>query len=83
MDRLGRHVVLFGGSGGSDLYFNDTWIWRGTTWTRLRLANHPHRRTGVDLTYDPVRREALLFGGYFRKDFDNDCFFDDTWVLAN
>ena len=81
MDTLGRHVLLFGGSGPDAAFYGDAWVWRGSTWTRLHNPSSPEPRTGVALRWDPPSGAILLFGGYLRTD-SSEGFFDDTWVLA-
>ena len=63
-DGVTRQVVLFGGSkvgAGGD--WADTWAWNGTTWRLLTTSHAPPARTAAVFAWDPVRREAILFGG--------------------
>ena len=39
------------------------WEYDGTSWTQLTLAIMPVTSVGAWLTYDPVRRRSVLFGG--------------------
>ncbi|MEZ5963953.1 MAG: kelch repeat-containing protein [Planctomycetota bacterium] len=58
-------TVLFGGTSGSPLYvyFADTWVWNGMSWTQRTSAPSPSARAGHALAYDSVRGVTVLFGG--------------------
>ncbi len=75
-DSKNRKCVLYGGTAGAT-YFNDVWEWDGAalTWTRRPHAGVPEARGDHAMSYDPVRRRTVLFGGnsYGRG------LFDDTW----
>ena len=76
-DRNGN-AVLFGGQGcGGSCYLNDTWVWDGVDWTRIDPPRKPTGRAFATISYDPVRRETVLFGGL--KD-GSGGFLNDTWV---
>jgi uncharacterized protein YjdB len=63
-DAASNSIVLFGGTNSSgDL--NDTWIWNGTSWTQVNVANPPPARyfDGQGLTYDSNSQTVVLFGG--------------------
>src|SRR5437588_13043860 len=53
-DAAREQVVLFGW--GLDCcsgnFFNDTWVWDGTTWTQRFPATSPPARTNIILAYD-------------------------------
>ncbi len=54
-----------------------TWEWDATTWiARTPLAPPPLRYERPELTYDPVRRCVVLFGGR------GGPWLDETWVYA-
>jgi hypothetical protein len=53
-------MLLFGGSskiGTAGGFFGDTWIWNGTTWTRLTPAAAPPGRAYASMTYDSATRQ--------------------------
>ena len=67
-----QQVILFGGITGFDgtsgsnrtgTLLNDTWIWDGTTWTEMLVSNAPPKRVSVQLIYDELHQQTLLFGG--------------------
>src|SRR5215472_3842911 len=65
-DAAREEVVLFGGAtlGTNGLvYFSDTWVWRGSSWTQLRPAHSPSPRAWAQMADDPIRRDLVLFGG--------------------
>jgi hypothetical protein len=70
-DLARRRIVLFG---DMDQW---TWEWDGSNW-QLRAIASPGSRGGCALAYDTVRREIVLFGGYYQ--YYNSTHFDDTWV---
>lgn len=41
----------------------DTWTLTGLKWRRASVKVAPSRRSGAVMTYDPVRKETVLFGG--------------------
>src|SRR5262245_9504550 len=65
-DPLGR-VVLFGGltvnTNGRLVRLGDTWTWDGSAWTEQHPADHPEAWAGMEMAFDEVRNEVVLFGG--------------------
>ncbi len=68
-DSARDRVVLFGGAVLSQTMgpmvletFNDTGVGR-QTWTEITVANPPPSRTGHMMTYDPIRKRVVMFGG--------------------
>ncbi len=57
-------LVLFGGMGPSG-YLSDTWMYNGTAWSNISssVGAPPAGRTSASFVWDPVSREAVLFGG--------------------
>jgi hypothetical protein len=78
-----KKVVLFGGAdhpeGESYIYYDDTWEWDGSNWTRLYPANGPKARNGAFMYYDPQREKILLFAGYSMSKNKENTFYDDLW----
>ena len=66
-DSATGQLVLFGGSWASGCHdfgtFNDTWTYRGGTWSRLAPSIGPTLRTGGAMAYDARTNQMLLFGG--------------------
>jgi hypothetical protein len=62
---FGGNRVLFGDSARPPAMLGDTWIRKGGTWTRM-AEEGPRPRAEAAVTYDPVRRRTVLFGGYER-----------------
>ncbi len=69
-----RHrTVLFGGywqgppgpgpAPAAKQTFAETWEYDGTTWTQKHPAESPDARSGHAMTWDPVRKRVVLFGG--------------------
>ncbi|HEX8255773.1 MAG TPA: kelch repeat-containing protein, partial [Thermoanaerobaculia bacterium] len=62
-------AVLFGGQGYRDgatgLTHNssETWLWTGAAWVQRFPATTPPARAAHSMTYDPVHRRVLMFGG--------------------
>jgi cysteine-rich repeat protein len=60
-------IVMFGGSDTANNGFNpvnQTWEFDGTAWTRRLPILVPPARLGHVLTYDPVRKRTVMFGGF-------------------
>lgn len=77
----GEHVVMFGGRGDvhSDRDYGDTWVLESGAWRRLGLSPAPSRRNLLNLGWDSVRGEAVLYGAY-RSERPYKVF--DTWTLT-
>jgi len=45
-------------------------------WKQLNLSSHPSARTNPAMTYDPVGKNIVLFGGY-----DGISHLNDTWIF--
>ena len=80
VDPRTNHVILFGGLRfdvndlvQTQVYADDTWEWDGTAWTKLAPGTVPPARENASLTFDPVRSELVMFGGYAGH------YFSDTW----
>lgn len=73
-DPVSQRVVLFGGFGYTD-YFNETWTFDGTTWTKMITAVAPAPRAAAGMAYDSVAKKLVLFGGY-----DGNQYLNDTWL---
>lgn len=53
-------VLLYGGRGGGQFYF-DTWAWNGLTWAEL-ASTGPSMFGGPVAGFDPVKQRPILFG---------------------
>ncbi len=76
-DPATNQTILFGGNNGST-YYNDTWVWSGTSWTEVATTGPVGAgREGVDMAYDSNTGQFLLFGGD-----NNGTYYNDTydWV---
>lgn len=62
-DSLRGRVVLFGGVGGTQGRFDDTWEWDGSDWLRQLPAQSPSRRERGSMAFDSNRGVMVLFGG--------------------
>jgi hypothetical protein len=74
-DPESRHLLMFGGAGGSPDFFTDIWSWDGTQWTLLADKGTPPR-SGHNVVYDPARKVFVLFGGVDRP---GGMALDETW----
>lgn len=61
-DSARERFVVFGGFDKKPL--NDTWELRLEGWRQVETATAPPARRGLALTYDPINRQTLLFGGF-------------------
>jgi hypothetical protein len=75
---LGSHIVFFGGDCCIEpiLYFHDTWVYNGSTWTKRDLATHPSNRSRGGMAFDPAQRHVVLFGGQ-----NDHGLWGDTWTF--
>ncbi len=75
-DAARRQTVLFGGQSSSGTqYYDETWLWDGTDWTKATPSRSPPGRHGGSMTYDPVGQRIVLVGGS-----DGLTLFNDTWL---
>ena len=63
-DTRRKQIVLFGGIeiGASVNYFDDTWIWKDSSWTEIKAAA-PLGRGHHSMAYDAERDRVIVFGG--------------------
>ena len=70
--------MLYGGTGDTATYPQDTWIWNGTAWSALTTAGTPPPgRWRGGMAYDSGRDVVVLFGGT-----TVDTYLQDTWELS-
>jgi Galactose oxidase, central domain len=76
-DPVNRQIVLFGGQVDCKRQGPGTWVFstEKKTWTDLKLEVQPPVRAQSPMTFDPVSKKILLFGGT-RLDMN----YADTWV---
>lgn len=60
-----KGVLAFGGENPfpSAVQYNDTWLYKGGSWTQLSPHTSPSARGYYEMTYDPAISAILLFGG--------------------
>jgi hypothetical protein len=61
----GQEVVLFGGLDPNNELKDDTWAWKGGTWTERSLATNPGPRAGHAMAQ--LGTTAVLFSGYMSE----------------
>ncbi len=59
----GADCSLFPGPYFYQFYLNDTWTYRGGTWTRVHPALSPPGRSDGMMAYDAADEDVVLFGG--------------------
>jgi len=81
-DRSVDRVVLFGGVDAANEHLADTWTYDydTDTWTEVNVTAAPPGRTYSAMTYDPIGRRALLFGGA-NGEWEAETVLDDMWSL--
>lgn len=62
-DQKRARVFLFGGDAASGGRLDDTWVYDGTTWTRLFPSNVPPAASRPGIAYDRVRDRVVMQGG--------------------
>ena len=65
-------VVMFGGTARTTGVLADTWLWSTAGWAAGPAG--PPARDGAAMAYDPVRQQAVMFGGA------NAGVLGDTWL---
>jgi hypothetical protein len=66
-DPVARLTVFFGGEIPGEPapeYPRDTWVWDGTNWKQLAVANQPPPDIDYALTYFPERDGLVMHGGW-------------------
>ena len=78
-DAATGQLILFGGGqcipNSSCNVYADTWMWSGTTWTKLNPTRSPPARTEAAMAFDPQSKQLVLFGGYSASEKN----LSDTW----
>jgi len=72
-----RFILRFGGWDGHKRV-NDTWIYKGKQWRKLKLTQAPAARNHSVMVYDPQKNSFLLYGGH-----DGENVFGDMWTFKN
>ncbi len=67
----GHHLTMFGGNPGDTA----TYYWTGTDWAVATPATSPPPRFRVASSYDPVRKQLVMFGGMYQSKTN-----DETWT---
>ena len=44
-------------------YYDDTWLWDGTSWTEMHPLHRPAGRADFGMAFDESRQQVILFGG--------------------
>jgi len=64
-DAARSRTVVFGGNDAQQ-FFDDTWLWDGTSWTLVPALVAPRARVDAAMTYDGRRQRVVMFGGMIR-----------------
>jgi hypothetical protein len=77
-DAANQTVVVFGGELPDGALSNQTWVWNGTTWSRVDrgFGSVPPARIGASMAYDAELDQLILFGG----ESSGRTLLDDTWL---
>ena len=78
-DEVTQRLIVFSG-GDETKNFDDTWAYDpvADTWTELRPSGTlPVRRMYASMTYDPITRRLIMFGGV---DAETGACLNDTWA---
>lgn len=86
----GYNVLMFGGQGESETsgVQDDSWVWNGSTWTKLSPATVPFGRFKSELALlNSGSPKAVMFGGSNVLNYLNETWVWDghlqTWTLAS
>lgn len=70
--------LLFGGRGGTDASFDETWTWDGRRWREHQPATVPPDRQYACMAWDPKQKCVLMFGGV--RTLNYGPIYSDTWL---
>jgi hypothetical protein len=63
-DPATSQTLLFSGAANvTNVFFDDTWLWTGTTWNQIFPTTSPSSRADGAITYDSGTSQLILFGG--------------------
>jgi hypothetical protein len=65
-DGVHHQLILFGGAGdgpNGPQYFNQTWMWSGSTWQQLHPLKAPPPLYAAGMTFDPAAGGLVLVAG--------------------
>lgn len=73
-----KKTVLFGGYDETN-FLDQTWLWDGTNWTRVK-KNPPTQRGQAVMWYDATMKKTIVYGGIGRQDTESRIErFGDMW----
>jgi hypothetical protein len=72
-DQAHGAMVIFGGNAGPGGALDETWTFDGKHWILQHPAVSPPASFGAEMTYDPVHRQVVMFGGSKAQ---------DTWIWS-
>lgn len=79
-DETLKKTVLFGGF-NDPAYLNETWLWDGTSWTKI-TKNPPTLRSLQSMWFDPNLKKTVVYGGIGRLTSDDRITrYSDTWTF--
>jgi hypothetical protein len=79
-DPKDRELVLFGPSVSTAL--GVTWTYQAGKWSQLNVTVAPSNRSGAMISYDPVAKAVILFGGVENAQGGATSFPNDTWSFS-
>lgn len=74
-DAQRQQAILFGGNVDGNAPSSDTFVFDGNDWVELSPSRRPSPRDRPAMTYDPVRKNIVLFGGV-----GSGGYLGDTWT---
>jgi len=69
-------IVLFGGTPGQYIFYNDTWEYDGTDWRQVTTAHSPPGALDGAMVYDEARGRVVLVTGWQAQGFG---WVNETW----
>jgi hypothetical protein len=79
-DPVDQEFVLFGGLSATVGSLGDTWVFKGSCWTKVPVTGGPTPRDNAVLAFDPVAGAVVLFGGVTHRPGASNLFLADTWL---
>jgi hypothetical protein len=79
-DQTLKKIVYFGGFNETN-FLQETWLWDGTSWTRIK-KNLPPYRAQAAMWYDQTLKKTVIYGGVGRTDTEGRIVrFSDMWAF--
>lgn len=82
---LSKKVVIYGGTNGTGITYDDMWEWDGAEWTQIDLGNQPRPKVSwAPMVFLSNQNALFVYGGILNYNLDfaqsNTLYTNDTWL---